>query len=110
MVVQIDPPIHLNWRGLSFPSPSPLFSQVKKGLEKLYRRVEKEVSEEELQVVWGAMQEAFMEQYRRFEVSEAHTHTHTHFMHVASNPGLPCPELKVENQSGPTQNEVLEIV
>ena len=49
---------------------SPFPPQVKKGLEKLYRRVEKEISEEELQVVWGAMQEAFMEQYRRFEVSE----------------------------------------
>ena len=41
--------------------------QVKRGLEKLYRRVEKDVSEAVLQVVWGAMQEAFIEQAQRFE-------------------------------------------
>ena len=57
---------------------------MKRGLEKLYRRVEKEVSEEMLQVsppsppshphtvtpsqvVWGHMQEAFMEQCRKFQ-------------------------------------------
>lgn len=40
---------------------------MKKGLEKLYRRVEKEVSDEEQQVVWGAMQEAFMEQFHHFQ-------------------------------------------
>ena len=42
-------------------------TQVKRGLEKLYRRVEKDVSDEVLQVVWGGMQEAFIEQCRRFE-------------------------------------------
>lgn len=47
--------------------------QVKKGLEKLYRRVEKDVSEEVLEVVWGAMQEAFMEQFRRFQVRTCST-------------------------------------
>ncbi|XP_064407161.1 exocyst complex component 1-like [Halichondria panicea] len=41
--------------------------EVKRGLEKLYRRVEKEVSDSDLQVVWGAMQEAFIEQAQRFE-------------------------------------------
>ena len=41
--------------------------QVKRGLEKLYRRVEKEVSDSDLLVVWGAMQEAFIEQAQRFE-------------------------------------------
>lgn len=40
---------------------------MKRGLEKLYRRVEKDVSEEVLQVVWGGMQEAFIEQCRRFQ-------------------------------------------
>ena len=45
--------------------------QVKRGLEKLYRRIEKDVSEEGLEVVWGAMQEAFMEQARRFQVSDS---------------------------------------
>lgn len=44
-----------------------MLSQVKRGLEKLYRRVEKDVSEEVLQVVWGGMQEAFIEQCQRFE-------------------------------------------
>ncbi len=46
----------------NYPPP-----QVKRGLEKLYRRVEKEVSDSDLQVVWGAMQEAFIEQAQRFE-------------------------------------------
>ncbi len=41
---------------------------MKRGLEKLYRRMEKDVSEEELEVVWGAMQEALMEQFQRFQV------------------------------------------
>lgn len=40
---------------------------MKRGLEKLYRRVEKDVSEEVLQVVWGGMQEAFIEQCSRFQ-------------------------------------------
>ncbi len=48
------------------PPPPP---QVRKGLEKLYRRVEKDVSDEVLAVVWGAMQEAFMEQTQHFQVS-----------------------------------------
>lgn len=42
-------------------------SKVKRGLEKLYRRVEKEVSEGELQVVWGSMQSAFIEQCHKFQ-------------------------------------------
>ena len=42
-------------------------SQVKRGLEKLYRRVEKEVSEGELQVVWGNMQSSFIEQCVKFQ-------------------------------------------
>lgn len=41
--------------------------KVKRGLEKLYRRVEKEVSEGELQVVWGNMQSAFIEQCLKFQ-------------------------------------------
>ena len=43
--------------------------QVKKGVEKLYKKVEKDVSEEEglLTVVWGHMQLAFIEQVRQFE-------------------------------------------
>ena len=40
---------------------------MKRGLEKLYRRIEKDVSEEVLQVVWGGMQEAFIEQCSRFQ-------------------------------------------
>ena len=40
--------------------------QVKKGLEKLFRRVEREVSEEVLEVVWGDMQGCFMQQVARF--------------------------------------------
>lgn len=42
-------------------------TQVKRGLEKQYRRIEKEVSEEVQRVVWGGMQESFMEQFKRFE-------------------------------------------
>ena len=48
-------------------SPCFVCVQVKRGLEKLYRRVEKDVSEEVLQVVWGGMQEAFIEQCQKFE-------------------------------------------
>ena len=59
---------------LSLPllSPSPSLSlslsQVKKGLEKLYKRCDKDLSEESgrLRVVWGAMQEAFINQYDHF--------------------------------------------
>lgn len=40
---------------------------MKRGLEKLYRRVEKDVSEEVLQVVWGGMQEAFIGQCSKFQ-------------------------------------------
>lgn len=43
------------------------YTQVKRGLEKQYRRIEKEVSEEVQRVVWGGMQESFMEQFKRFE-------------------------------------------
>ena len=39
---------------------------MKKGLEKLFRRVEREVSEEVLEVVWGDMQSCFMQQVARF--------------------------------------------
>uniref|UniRef100_A0A6P7G551 Exocyst complex component 1 n=1 Tax=Diabrotica virgifera virgifera TaxID=50390 RepID=A0A6P7G551_DIAVI len=44
-------------------------SQVKKGLESLYKKVEKHLSEEEnlLQVVWRAMQEEFIRQYKTLE-------------------------------------------
>lgn len=42
-------------------------NQVKRGLEKLYRRVEKEVSEGELQVVWGNMQSSFIQQRVKFQ-------------------------------------------
>lgn len=41
--------------------------QVKRGLEKLYRRVDREVSEGELQVVWGNMQSAFIQQCSKFK-------------------------------------------
>ena len=53
---------------LSLFSPSPSLSQVKKGLEKLYKRCDKDLSEESgrLRVVWGAMQEAFINQYDHF--------------------------------------------
>uniref|UniRef100_A0A1X7VCF4 Exocyst complex component Sec3 PIP2-binding N-terminal domain-containing protein n=1 Tax=Amphimedon queenslandica TaxID=400682 RepID=A0A1X7VCF4_AMPQE len=42
--------------------------EVKKGLEKLYKRCDKDLSEESgrLRVVWGAMQEAFINQYDHF--------------------------------------------
>lgn len=40
--------------------------QVKRGLEKLYRRVEREVSEEVLEVVWGDMQGCLMQQVAKF--------------------------------------------
>ena len=40
---------------------------MKRGLERLYRRVEKEVSEGELQVVWGNMQRAFIDQRVKFQ-------------------------------------------
>lgn len=40
--------------------------QVKRGLEKLYRRVEKDVSEEVLEVVWGDMQHCLMVQCAKF--------------------------------------------
>ncbi|XP_057667737.1 exocyst complex component 1 [Diorhabda carinulata] len=44
-------------------------SQVKKGLEALYKKVEKHLSEEEnlLQVVWRAMQGEFIRQYKTLE-------------------------------------------
>ncbi|KAL3276809.1 hypothetical protein HHI36_012172 [Cryptolaemus montrouzieri] len=44
-------------------------SAVKKGLEALYKKVEKHLSEEEnlLQVVWRAMQEEFIRQYKMLE-------------------------------------------
>ncbi|KAG8224578.1 hypothetical protein J437_LFUL003097 [Ladona fulva] len=43
--------------------------EVKKGLESLYRKVEKHLCEEEnlLQVVWRAMQEEFIQQYKSIE-------------------------------------------
>uniref|UniRef100_A0A1A9VYT4 Exocyst complex component Sec3 PIP2-binding N-terminal domain-containing protein n=1 Tax=Glossina austeni TaxID=7395 RepID=A0A1A9VYT4_GLOAU len=43
--------------------------EVKKGLENLYKKVEKHLCEEEnlLQVVWHAMQEEFIEQYKFLE-------------------------------------------
>ncbi|XP_065352705.1 exocyst complex component 1 isoform X1 [Cloeon dipterum] len=43
--------------------------EVKKGLDSLYRKVEKHLCEEEnlLQVVWRAMQEVFIQQYRNVE-------------------------------------------
>lgn len=44
-----------------------IYTQVKRGLERLYRRVEKEVSEGELQVVWGNMQSAFIQQCVKFQ-------------------------------------------
>ena len=42
---------------------------MKKGLEKLYRRIDGDLSDEVglLRVTWGAMQKAFMEQYQHFE-------------------------------------------
>ena len=42
--------------------------KVKKGLEKLYHRIEKDLTEEVgmLRVVWGSMQKAFMDQYEHF--------------------------------------------
>jgi hypothetical protein len=40
--------------------------EVKRGLEKLYRRVEREVSEEVLEVVWGDMQGCLMQQVAKF--------------------------------------------
>lgn len=45
--------------------------EVKKGLENLYRKVEKHLNEEEnlLQVVWRAMQEEFIQQYKYLEES-----------------------------------------
>ena len=43
------------------------YLKVKRGLEKLYRQVEKEVSEGELQVVWGNMQSAFIQQCVKFQ-------------------------------------------
>jgi len=41
---------------------------VKRGLEKLYRKVEKDICEEEgmLQVVWVNIQNAFIKQYKHF--------------------------------------------
>jgi hypothetical protein len=44
-------------------------SMVKKGLEALYKKVEKHLSEEGnlLQVVWRAMQEEFIRQYKMLE-------------------------------------------
>lgn len=43
--------------------------EVKKGLEQLYKRVEKHLCEEEnlLQVVWHSMQDEFLKQYKYFE-------------------------------------------
>ena len=51
--------------------------QVKKGLEKLFRRVEREVSEEVLEVVWVDMQSCFMQQVARFNdlVQQCYTGT-----------------------------------
>ncbi len=44
------------------------FFQVKKGLEKLYRRLDKDLTEEVglLRVIWGSMQKSFMELYQHF--------------------------------------------
>ncbi|XP_055332832.1 exocyst complex component 1-like [Paramacrobiotus metropolitanus] len=44
-------------------------SVVKKGLEQLYRKVEKQLSDEEnlLQVVWRDMQQEFIEQYQNYQ-------------------------------------------
>lgn len=46
-----------------------LVVQVKRGLEKLYRRIDGELTEEVglLRVTWGAMQKAFIEQYEHFD-------------------------------------------
>lgn len=43
--------------------------ELKKGLEQLYKKVEKHLCEEEnlLQVVWHSMQEDFIQQYKHFE-------------------------------------------
>ena len=43
--------------------------EVKRGLEQLYRKVEKQLSEEEglLQVVWHSLQDEFLKQYKYFE-------------------------------------------
>lgn len=43
--------------------------ELKKGLEQLYKKVEKHLCEEEnlLQVVWHSMQEEFIQQYKHFE-------------------------------------------
>ncbi|CAB3992619.1 Exocyst complex component 1 [Paramuricea clavata] len=43
--------------------------EIKKGLEHLYKKVEKHLSEEEnlLQVVWRSMQEKFIQQYKYFD-------------------------------------------
>ena len=49
-----------------FHCSPPLPLQVKRGLEKLYRRVEKDVSEEVLEVVWGDMQHCLMVQCAKF--------------------------------------------
>lgn len=43
--------------------------KVKKGLEQLYKKVEKHLCEEEnlLQVVWRNMQDEFIQQYKHYE-------------------------------------------
>lgn len=45
------------------------FAQVKRGLESLYKKVEKHLSDDSnlLQVVWRAMQEEFIQQYKTLE-------------------------------------------
>lgn len=45
------------------------FTQVKRGLESLYKKVEKHLSDDSnlLQVVWRAMQEEFIQQYKTLE-------------------------------------------
>lgn len=46
-----------------------VFTQVKRGLESLYKKVEKHLSDDSnlLQVVWRAMQEEFIQQYKTLE-------------------------------------------
>ena len=42
--------------------------KVKKGLDKLYHKMEKDMSDaSQLEVTWGIMQKAFIEQFKEFE-------------------------------------------
>ena len=44
------------------------YTQVKKGLDKLYHKMEKDMSDaSQLEVTWGNMQKAFIEQFKEFE-------------------------------------------